>query len=230
MKTIKKPKQTVIEVKECRDCRNYVKFEPKEKLMNCIKCGKELINSAVCACDKIKLEEKPMEAKCKKCKIGGSGRICGYENRECSGSNYKYFVPMEKTCENCYDAVGSCYNYVKFELKEKPMEKKYRVLKEVRFNNGLWTVNGVYEECALQPFDVNALVNQGYIKEVKEDTLESIIDENFIGDEIKTNLKQCIIKQKIELLNAIRSKDEPILKLLVIAIDDKISELQKEIK
>ena len=64
-----------------------------------------------------------MEAKCKKCKIGGSGRICGYKNRECSGSNYKYFVPMEKTCENCYDAVGSCYNYVKFELKEKPMEK-----------------------------------------------------------------------------------------------------------
>ena len=115
MKTIKKPKQTVIEVKECRDCRNYVKFEPKEKLMNCIKCGKELINSAICACDKIKLEEKPMEAKCKKCKIGGSGRICGYKNRECSGSNYKYFVPMEKTCENCYDAVGSCYNYEKME-------------------------------------------------------------------------------------------------------------------
>ena len=108
------------------------------------------------------------------------------------------------------------------------MEKKYRVLKEVRFNNGLWTVNGVYEECALQPFDVNALVNQGYIKEVKEDTLESIIDENFIGDEIKKNLEQCIVKQKIELLKwAIQFVDNPKDR---VTINNKISELQKEIK
>jgi len=105
------------------------------------------------------------------------------------------------------------------------MEKKYKVLKELRFNNGFWQVNGIFEECDLQPFDVKSLLNQFYIEEVKEDTLESIIDNNFIGDEIKKNLEQCIVKQKIELLYAIRSKDEPI----VIAIDDKISELQKEI-
>ena len=241
MKTIKKPKQTVIEVKECRDCRNYVKFEPKEKLMNCIKCGKELINSAICACDKIKLEEKPMEVKCKKCKIGAGGRICGYENSECSGSNYKYFVPMEgKSLDNlvgkfnCINCGKKLIRGESCDCKSEPMEqKKYRALKDYKLplTQTIVLVKGnIYSSYDLEGFDIDELINQGYIEEVKEDTLESIIDENFIGDEIKKNLKQCIIKQKIELLNAIRSKDEPILKLLVIAIDDKISELQKEIK
>ena len=145
-----------------------------------------------------------MESKCKKCKIGGSGRICGYKNRECSGSNYKYFEPIE----------------------EKPMEKKYRVLKELRFNNGFWQVNGIFEECDLQPFDVKSLLNQFYIEEVKEDTLESIIDNNFIGDEIKKNLKQCIIKQKIELLKEVGTGDS---NKCFNRIINKISELEKEI-
>jgi len=46
----------------------------------------------------------------------------------------------------------------------------------------------------------------------------------------KTNLSKWhnkeVVKQKIELLNAIRSKDEPI----AIEIDNKISELEKEIE
>ena len=95
---------------------------------------------------------------------------------------------MEVKCENCKYAVsnsgrpcreivGRCSEYKEFvSVEEKPMDKKYRVLKELRFNNGFWQVNGIFEECVLQPFDVNALVNQGYIKEVKEDTLESIIE------------------------------------------------------
>ena len=113
------------------------------------------------------------------------------------------------------------------------MEKKYRVLKELRFNNGFWQVNGIFEECDLQPFDVKSLLNQFYIEEVKEDTLESIIDNNFIGDEIKKNLKQCIVKQKIELLKEVLSHKcsfENIGGQWIgkVVIDDKISELEKE--
>ena len=107
------------------------------------------------------------------------------------------------------------------------MEKKYKVLKELRFNNGFWQVNGIFEECDLQPFDVKSLLNQFYIEEVKEDTLESIIDNNFIGDEIKKNLKQCIVKQKIELLKEVGTGDS---NKCFNRIINKISELQKEIK
>ena len=201
---------------QCKDCKH-----------NHLNDGNEDMCSACSGySDKFEpIEDKPMEVKCKKCKLGTGGRICGYKNSECSGSNYKYFVPMEKTCENCYDAVGSCYNYVKFELKEKPMEKKYKVEKSLPINIGL-LVGHIYDESYFKYLDIARIIKEEYIKEVKEDTLESIFDENFIGDEIKKNLKQCIVKQKIELLYAIRSKDEPI----AIEIDNKISELQKEIK
>ena len=117
-------------------------------------------------------------------------------------------------------------------------QKKYRVLKEVRFNNGLWTVNGVYKECAIQPFDVNALVNQGYIEEVGTDTLESILNRNITNKQIavsqcKYEVKQYIIKQKIELLKEVLSHKcsfENIGGQWIgkVVIDDKISELEKE--
>ena len=116
------------------------------------------------------------------------------------------------------------------------MEKKYKVLKEFPTVSGFTRIGDIwkYHPGIKKYIDKNGLEyeidlienNPKWFEEVKEDTLESIIDNNFIGDEIKKNLKQCIIKQKIELLYAIRSKDEPI----GIAIDDKISELQKEIK
>ena len=145
--------------------------------MNCIKWDKELINSAVCACDKIKLEEKLMG-------------------------------------------------------------KKYRVLKELRFNNGFWQVNGIFEECDLQPFDVKSLLNQFYIEEVKEDTLESILENyrrpdtwNIENDILKTKLSKWhnkdVVEQKIELL-------KEVLEFIPISysdfINNKISELEKEIE
>ena len=114
-------------------------------------------------------------------------------------------------------------------IEDKPMEKKYRALRDYILNLTLRTVlvkGRIYNSYDLEGFAIYKLINQEYIEEVKENTLESIIDNNFIGDEIKKNLEQCIVKQKIELLYAIRSKDEPI----AIEIDNKISELQKEIK
>ena len=178
-----------------------------------------------------------MEAKCKKCKIGGSGRICGYKNSECSGSNYKYFVPMEKTCENCYDAVGSCYNYVKFELKEKPMEKKYKVEKALPINIGL-LVGHIYDESYFKYLDIARIIKEEYIKEVKEDTLESILENyrrpdtwNIENDILKTKLSKWhnkdVVEQKIELL-------KEVLEFIPISYSDfiynKISELEKEIE
>ena len=117
-------------------------------------------------------------------------------------------------------------------------QKKYKVLKELRFNNGFWQVNGIFEECVLQPFDVNALVNQGYIEEVKEDTLESILENyrrpdtwNIENDILKTKLSKWhnkdVVEQKIELL-------KEVLEFIPISyseyVNNKISELQKEIK
>ena len=159
-------------------------------------------------------KEKPMEAKCKKCKLGAGGRICGYKNRECSGSNYKYFEPIE----------------------EKPMEKKYRVIKEFPTVSGFTRIGDIwkYHPGIKKYIDKNGLEyeidlienNPDWFEEVKEDTLESIIDNNFIGDEIKKNLEQCIVKQKIELL-------KEVLEFIPISysdfINNKISELQKEI-
>ena len=130
-----------------------------------------------------------------------------------------YLGKMEKK----YKVLEEYINEVK---KEKSMEqKKYKVEKALPINIGL-LVGHIYDESYFKYLDIARIIKEEYIKEVKEDTLESIIDNNFIGDEIKKNLKQCIVNQKIELLYAIRSKDEPI----VIAIDNKISELQKEIK
>ena len=109
------------------------------------------------------------------------------------------------------------------------MEKKYRALRDYILNLTLRTVlvkGRIYNSYDLEGFDIDKLINQEYIEEVGTDTLESIFEENFIDDEIKKTLKQCIIKQKIELLYAIRSKAVPI----VIALDAKISELQKEVK
>ena len=186
-----------------------------------------------------------MEVKCENCKyaVSNSGRPC----REIVGrcSEYKEFVsveekPMEHQCKDCKhnhlndgneDMCSACSGYSdKFEpIEEKPMEKKYRVLRDYILNLTLRTVlvkGRIYNSYDLEGFAIYKLINQEYIEEVKENTLESIIDNNFIGDEIKKNLEQCIVKQKIELLYAIRSKDEPI----GIAIDDKISELEKEIK
>ena len=165
---------------------------------------------------------------------------------------------MEVKCENCKYAVsnsgrpcreivGRCSEYKEFvSVEEKPMEqKKYRLKKDLPdckagaifelyenhagymkyfSNSNYYDENRGRLRCNYETKVVES--NPDWFEEVGTDMLESIIDENFIGDEIKKNLKQCIIKQKIELLYAIRSKDEPI----GIAIDDKISELEKEIK
>jgi len=58
------------------------------------------------------------------------------------------------------------------------MEKKYKVLKELRFNNGFWQVNGIFEECDLQPFDVKSLLNQVYIEEVKEEITNGVLGKD----------------------------------------------------
>jgi translation elongation factor EF-G len=112
------------------------------------------------------------------------------------------------------------------------MEKKYKVEKALPINIGL-LVGHIYDESYFKYLDIARIIKEEYIKEVKEDTLESIIDENFIGDEIKKNLKQCIIKQKIELLKEVLSHKcsfENIGGQWIgkVVIDDKISELQKE--
>ena len=128
--------------------------------------------------------------------------------------------------EKKYKVLEEYINEVK---KEKSMDqKKYRVK---RYFYGIvdgkkYLVNSIIIDTNIadndKQFDVNFLLKSGHIEEVKEDTLESIIDNNFIGDEIKKNLKQCIVNQKIELLKFIHlSYSEYIY--------NKISELQKEI-
>jgi len=118
--------------------------------------------------------------------------------------------------------------YIKEVKKEKSMEqKKYKVEKSLPINIGL-LVGHIYDESYFKYLDIARIIKEEYIKEVKEDTLESIIDNNFIGDEIKKNLKQCIVKQKIELLKwAIQFVDNPKDR---VTINNKISELEKEIK
>ena len=117
--------------------------------------------------------------------------------------------------------------YIKEVKEEKPMEqKKYRVLKSFYGSRGNFLRNEIISTPVDELF-AKLLIDMGYCEEVKENTLESIIDENFIGDEIKKNLKQCIVKQKIELL-------KEVLEFIPISysdfINNKISELQKEIK
>ena len=118
------------------------------------------------------------------------------------------------------------------------MEKKYRVIKEFPTVSGFTRIGDIwkYHPGIKKYIDKNGLEyeidlienNPKWFEEVGTDMLESIIDENFIGDEIKKNLKQCIVNQKIELLKwAIQFVDNPKDR---VTIDNKISELQKEIK
>jgi len=195
-----------------------------------------------------------MEVKCENCKyaVSNSGRPC----REIVGrcSEYKEFVsveekPMEHQCKDCKhnhlndgneDVCSACSGHSdKFvSIEEKPMEKKYRVIKEFPTVSGFTRIGDIwnYHPGIKKYIDKNGLDyeidlienNPKWFEEVGTDMLESIIDENFIGDEIKKNLKQCIIKQKIELLKwAIQFVDNPKDR---VTIDNKISELQKEIK
>ena len=147
-----------------------------------------------------------------------------------------YLGKMEKK----YKVLEEYINEVK---KEKSMEqKKYRLKKDYKLTSNIFVVRGKIfyttndgSYLIIESFDVKFNIpiqvvefNPEWFEEVKEDTLESIIDENFIGDEIKKNLKQCIIKQKIELLKwAIQFVDNPKDR---VTINNKISELQKEIK
>ena len=131
-----------------------------------------------------------------------------------------YLGKMEKK----YKVLEEYINEVK---KEKSMEqKKYRVLKSFYGSRGNFLRNEIISTPVDELF-AKLLIDMGYCEEVKENTLESIIDNNFIGDEIKKNLKQCIVKQKIELL-------KEVLEFIPISysdfINDKISELEKEIK
>jgi len=147
-----------------------------------------------------------------------------------------YLGKMDKK----YKVLEEYINEVK---KEKSMEqKKYRLKKDYKLTSNIFVVRGKIfyttndgSYLIIESFDVKFNIpiqvvefNPEWFEEVKEDTLESIIDENFIGDEIKKNLKQCIIKQKIELLKwAIQFVDNPKDR---VTINNKISELQKEIK
>jgi len=178
---------------QCKDCKH-----------NHLNDGNEDMCSACSGySDKFEpIEDKPMEVKCKKCKLGTGGRICGYKNSECSGSNYKYFESMEK---------------------------KYRLKKDlpgVKVGTIFISSNGNFYCDVPRNIIINNNVfehSPEWFEEVKENTLESIIDNHFISDEIKKNLEQCIVKQKIELLKFIHlSYSEYIY--------NKISELQKEIK
>ena len=153
---------------------------------------------------------------------------------------------MERKCEDCkywnipekcYDLNCSVHNHRAFAIEDKPMEKKYKVLEEFPTVSGFTRIGDIwkYHPGIKKYIDKNGLEyeidlienNPKWFEEVKEDTLESIIDNNFIGDEIKKNLKQCIIKQKIELL-------KEVLEFIPISysdfINNKISELEKEIK
>ena len=121
------------------------------------------------------------------------------------------------------------------------MKKKYRLKKDYKLTSNIIVLRGKIfyttndgSYLIIESFDVKFNIpiqvvefNPEWFEEVKEDTLESIIDNNFIGDEIKKNLEQCIIKQKIELLKwAIQFVDNPKDR---VTINNKISELQKEI-
>ena len=152
-----------------------------------------------------------METKCKKCKIGGSGRICGYKNRECSGSNYKYFEPIE----------------------EKPMEKKYKVLEEY--------INEVKEDKPMEKVicdqnkNCNFPCNHRTEHNKNRECGKCAFQERECIPILKKELKQYIIKQKIELLKEVLSHKcsfENIGGQWIgkVVIDDKISELKKEIK
>ena len=144
--------------------------------------------------------------------------------------------------EKCYDLNCSVHNHRAFAIEDKPMEqKKYRLKKDYKLTSNIFVVRGKIfyttndgSYLIIESFDVKFNIpiqvvefNPEWFEEVKEDTLESIIDNNFIGDEIKKNLKQCIVKQKIELL-------KEVLEFIPISysdfINNKISELQKEIK
>jgi len=130
--------------------------------MNCIKCGKELINSAVCACDKIKLEEKLM------------------------GKKYR-------------------------------VKKDFWVFKKDVTMDFIFPISWVVEK----------LIKDGYIEEVKEDTLGNVIYDLGLNFNRQQIFKQYIIKQKIELLKEVGTGDS---NKCFNRIINKISELEKEIK
>ena len=189
---------------QCKDCKHNHLNDGNEDM--CIACSGYS--------DKFEpIEDKPMETKCEDCK---------YWN-----------IP-----EKCYDLNCSVHNHRAFAIEDKPMEKKYKVLEEFPTVSGFTRIGDIwnYHPGIKKYIDKNGLDyeidlienNPKWFEEVGTDMLESIIDENFIGDEIKKNLKQCIIKQKIELLKwAIQFVDNPKDR---VTIDNKISELQKEIK
>ena len=209
----------------------------------CVNCKHSHINSwsnKLCDknCDKYNnlfepIEEKPMETKCKDCKYSSYHNMTGIPCTKKGCVRKNLFVSIEeKSLDNlvgkfhCITCGKKLIRGESCDCKSESMEqKKYRALKDYKLplTQTIVLVKGnIYSSYDLEGFDIDELINQGYIEEVKEDTLESIIDENFIGDEIKKNLKQCIIKQKIELLKFIHlSYSEYIY--------NKISELQKEI-
>ena len=116
-------------------------------------------------------------------------------------------------------------------IEDKPMEQKnYKAIKElpshIPLNAGL-KLGYTYTEPAFMYLDIDKLTKDGYIEEVKEDTLGNVIYDLGLNFNRQQIFKQYIIKQKIELL-------KEVLEFIPISysdfINNKISELQKEIK
>jgi len=142
-----------------------------------------------------------------------------------------YLGKMEKK----YKVLEEYINEVK---EEKSMEqKKYKVEKSLPINIGL-LVGHIYDESYFKYLDIARIIKEEYIKEVKEDTLESILENyrrpdtwNIENDILKTKLSKWhnkdVVEQKIELL-------KEVLEFIPISyseyVNNKISELQKEIK
>ena len=198
--------------------------------MNCIKCGKELINSAVCACDKIKLEEKLMG---KKYRVKKDFWVFKKD------VTMDFIFPISWVVEKLIKD-----GYIEEVKKEKPMEqKKYRLKKDLpdckvgTIFISLGSAGNFYGNDNQSVVIENKIVesNPDWFEEVKEDTLkESIlykyINTDYYGkiiNEITDWHNKEVIKQKIELLKwAIQFVDNPKDR---VTINNKISELQKEI-
>ena len=132
--------------------------------MNCIKCGKELINSAVCACDKIKLEEKLMG---KKYRVKKDFWVFKKD------VTMDFIFPISWVVEKLIKD-----GYIEEVKKEKPMEqKKYKVEKSLPINIGL-LVGHIYDESYFKYLDIARIIKEEYIKEVKGwGKLESILTD-----------------------------------------------------
>ena len=150
-----------------------------------------------------------MERKCEECRYNINEQMC-----EACDNNYSAFEPIEKekTMDNL-EIMGS-YNCIKCGkklayagscgCKSETMEKKYRVLKLFhRFvDGGIYRIGQICTDEDLKDINKERAIDNGYIEEIKEDTLDRILYDTCgtFHKEHRIRIEQYIVKQKIELL------------------------------